>query len=251
MKLSSTIMSIFSRTASNYVLQIITLAKHAKKEVEKGNYRYVHKLVKHISSVDKKEIKILEHESASKELVLEAKEIINLVNQALNEQKSDNILSLLNKIILLEEHSYLQKVKEFEELKSKIAKEKVNIDRIAYRLGRGIDRMIKPLVATLTYVGYETTQSCHGHKDWGTPFPWLEFQTNRNLSILQQVIVKYNEHSNVKWKLEEFRLMDGIGIVREARDREMKRDEIITIIETANKIIKNYNDEFKVHFQNN
>lgn len=46
-------------------------------------------------------------------------------------------------------------------------------------LGRGLDpEMVRP-IAALIYLGIQTTQSCAGHPDHGTSFPWIDIEASR------------------------------------------------------------------------
>jgi hypothetical protein len=72
-------------------------------------------------------------------------------------------------------------------------------------LGRGLDTlMIKP-VAVMRLLGVETYGSCQGHRDHGTPYPWIDTGASReqraNLQIKGFHFVPKGYGQEVSWRL--------------------------------------------------
>ncbi|MCB1118060.1 MAG: hypothetical protein KDK50_05735 [Chlamydiia bacterium] len=43
-------------------------------------------------------------------------------------------------------------------------------------LGNPLDNGIKDCVIALNLIGFQTSQSCEGHADWGSPYPWVHIE---------------------------------------------------------------------------
>jgi hypothetical protein len=78
----------------------------------------------------------------------------------------------------------------------------MDVDKVVDKLGMPIDEKIKPLVDALNNkLGIKTEASCQGHENWGERFPWVDIDSNQNLSKLSRVLAVWNGTSNIKWVL--------------------------------------------------
>jgi len=57
---------------------------------------------------------------------------------------------------------------------AKIEASRNRVDRLVDGLGKHIDKGIKETVIYIDALGFKTSMSCEGHKDWGLPWPWVD-----------------------------------------------------------------------------
>ncbi len=241
----SYIMGLFSKTSMDYIVQIIELAKKSKRHICEGKIEAAKRLIKLILKFDRKEFKKIEEETGSKYLMDECKVIYSMAREALSDLEKNNLAEVdkvLEKIITLESHDVLVKVKKYHKIKKELKKRKFDIDRIGDRLGFGIDNLIKPLVATLTYFGFKTEQSCQGHSDHGENYPWVRLHANRNFNELVRVVQEYDLSHPIKWKFQKFTkpsemFASTVNIIRPDR-KELTKNEIKFTIDFCKRIIK-------------
>lgn len=229
----------------DYIVQIIELAKKSKRHISEGKIEVAKRLVKLILKFDRKEFKKIEEETSSKYLMDECRLIYSMAREALSDLEKNKLAKVdevLERIITLESHDILVKVRKYQEIKKELKKRKFDIDRIGDRLGYGIDKLIKPLVATLTYFGFKTEQSCQGHSNHGEKHPWVRLQANRNFNELIRVVQEYDISHPVKWKFKKFTkpsamFASTVNIIRPDR-KELTKNEINFIIDFCKRLIK-------------
>lgn len=240
-------MSLFAKTATEYIVQIVELAKKTKKRASKGDSHAAKRLLGLILKFDKKELEKIGDETGSEELLNACKQVHSLTQEALTAIKRgdvDKAQQLLDSVINLESHEILAKVKRYQEIKAELRKRAFDIDKITDRLGFGIDKLIKPLVATLTHLGFRTEHSCQGHADRGDKHPGVQLQANSHFRKLVRVVDEYNRHNRVTWRFEKFSnpstFTSTVGITRPER-RELSKSEIDFITTFCKKVIRENN----------
>ena len=244
MSLFYIIMGLFSKTAMDYIVQIIDVANKTKSSVLKKDIESSKRLLNLILNFNEKEFYLIKEETGSQELLNECRLIHSLSKEALEDIEKGHLektLVIIDKIIKLESQDILLKVKKYHEIKKELKKRKSDIDKIADSLGFGIDKLIKPLVATLMYLGFKTEQSCHGHMDRGEKHPWVRLQANNNFNELLRVIQKYNLNNTVRWTFNKLAnsstFTSSIGIFRPDRN-ELSKVELNFILSFCEKEIK-------------
>jgi hypothetical protein len=58
------------------------------------------------------------------------------------------------------------------------------VDKLADKLGLGVDAGIRDTVIALWVLGFNTRQSCEGHLDSGVATPWVDVETAKPVSVL-------------------------------------------------------------------
>lgn len=215
----------------DYIVQIIRLVKRAEQEIQQTNVAQTKRLLQLILKFERKELLAIKKETGSTELYLECKQLQVLAQEALLDVEKgsfEKVLVLLERIKALESHELLQKVKTYHRLKKELDKRDVHIDRIGDALGHGVDPLIKPLVATLSYFGFKTEQSCQGHADHGNPYPWVRIKESSQLKKLVSVIRSYNEQNVINWYFERLvgssSFMSTVGITKKDRSEFSKHE---------------------------
>ena len=196
-------MGIFTSSSLDLIVRIIACAQKAEDSIRILRRRRARKLLILIQHLDAQQLAIIQRETGSGDLVVRCREITKLTQEALQELEDFNTLSkateLIEKIKQIEEHEILRKVKRYLEIKEFARKNGTGVDRITDGVGKKMDPLIKPLVVILTYFGFKTEQSCGGHSDHGTSYPWVSFNLNTHFEKLSTSVQKYNQRSSVKW----------------------------------------------------
>ena len=93
-------------------------------------------------------------------------------------------------------------------------------------IGSGLEDKIKGLVCALRILGLETIGSCEGHLNdpnrW--PYPWVTAYCLERYKDLDQLIERYNNTSQIKWKIDENSLQPTIGASNENELRELQEN---------------------------
>ena len=63
-----------------------------------------------------------------------------------------------------------------------------------------IEKNIKPLVEAIN-IRYKPRLSCEGHLDRGTPYPWVDLETNQNYDDIRERLREYNSMNKIGWDL--------------------------------------------------
>jgi hypothetical protein len=75
--------------------------------------------------------------------------------------------------------------------------------RITDRIGCPIDNGILETVVVLNLLGLRTCASCEGHLDYGTPYPWIDFETDEFPSFKQALEDADREELNAEEREEK------------------------------------------------
>lgn len=117
----------------------------------------------------------------------------------------------------------------------KLKKEINSLKSVTDKLGKSIDRDIRPIVATLRLMGFVTTSSCSGHKSGGNPYIDITsklsetLELSLELDILTENLLKYPKEQKYINDYSKF-----CEPIRKANLIETKR-----LIELLNEFYKN------------
>ncbi len=113
----------------------------------------------------------------------------------------------------------------------------MDIDKTTDEIGMPIDKRIKPLVAALNNIlEIKTIASCQGHKGRGENFPWVDVDSNQNLSKLAKALAVWDTISKVKWILYPYATFWRLRPMEITNLNEIQKDAE----ELADYIIKNF-----------
>ncbi len=59
------------------------------------------------------------------------------------------------------------------------------------KIGDPVDNKIKNLVAAMIMMGVKTLSLCEGHKNWGLPYPWIEFD-REDILLVNRILSHQN-----------------------------------------------------------
>ncbi len=94
-------------------------------------------------------------------------------------------------------------------------------DRLGRPIDPGIAEALIHFVRFTQALGFQTTQSCEGHIDWGLPFPWIDFQIPHGEVLLPPWWKVWKIRQRLRGKREE---------ERHFRNEEKKADQLCVMM---------------------